>query len=65
MSITNETRNAIAQAIGQTFSVLDRTIPAEELEQIAEQLEHNLEMAGYMVIPISEFGFPAPEGPNP
>jgi len=65
MSITHETRSAIAQAIGQVFSALDRTIPDEELEHIAEQLERNLETAGYMVIPISEFGFPVPDEPNP
>ena len=65
MIIPEEAKSAIAHLVAEYVLSLQCPIAAGALEQLPNLIERELEVAGYVVIPISEFGFPESNGPNP
>ncbi len=65
MSMPDEAKSLIAQAISHIAFSIHCNVPEGGLIRMTEQIERELEAAGYVVVHGSQLGFPAPEGPNP
>jgi hypothetical protein len=65
MPLPQQAEKMIRLAISETAHSFECEIPDDAITEMVEAIERNLQEAGLVVVPSSEFGFPMPEGPNP